>query len=981
MGLNGRMSAVKRCLKTFRLLAGQSNRRSLDRATLPFLAVLAALLGMAGCSSSNPGPVVTPELSVALLQTPPDSLTVGGTAAVSAAVSNDPANSGVDWVAICDSATSTSGCGSFSPKHTANGESSTFTAPVAVPANNKVTISALSATDHSKASTAPLTVLSTVTSITITQAPPESVPAGVLLTLAAKVTGDPANLGVDWKATCTTLTTTVNCTYPGFNPPAHSAAGGGTTQFTVPIPDPVRLPDIIGGTVTLTAYAAADHNFHAVASFIVTVPVSISLTQTPPSSMQTNATANVAAVVTNDTTSAGVDWQVTCQSGPCGAVTPSHTASGQVATFTAPASPPNGGPPDPTVTITAYATATGLSGQVNATTKVTIVAPITVAITQGVPGNSTAVNGTAPLVATVTGDAANAGLDWTVSCGTAGACGTFSATHTASGATTTYTAPGSMPAGGTVTIKAASTTAPAQSATQTVTITASSPNNLLSGQFVLLLTATNSSKGPYALGGVITGDGNGNITKGIVDVADGAGDAAASIRINSPSTYSIGPDRRGQIQLLIDTNALTSGFGVPGAVPAQGAITLSVVFSTPNHALVSESDTFGNAIGTLDLQNAADLAAFQNSTAGLNGTYSLALSGVEAASPFPGYYVASAVTIRSSAENSYVADQSDNSVIKSVPFTVTSKSLNTAVDANGEMVPGTVNLGLPTQFNLDAWMIDANHFAITDWRDSFAGTPSFIAAGYLTAQPTSPAVSGTYAFTEAGATSAGKPQVAGGVLKCSSTGVLDVTPLGGPVLSNASITATCSAPANGRSLITISGVATAGIKNFAAYPTLDNKLYLIELDGSSSVPPGPSGAGVAIKETVPAPVLASSFSGKYAYNFRAATAIGSENFAAQIISDGISVLSGTADVNSFTATPPAATPSVNAVLSGSFTTDPTTGRFLIPTLTIAPAAGQPPPQVTTLHAACYIVDASSCLLLGLDATAPGAGILQLQPGL
>src|SRR6202011_5973538 len=210
-------------LKTFRLLAGQSNRRSLDRATLPFLAVLAALLGMAGCSSSNPGPVVTPELSVALLQTPPDSLTVGGTAAVSAAVSNDPANSGVDWVAICDSATSTSGCGSFSPKHTANGEYSTFTAPVAVPANNKVTISALSATDHSKASTAPLTVLSTVTSITITQAPPESVPAGVLLTLAAKVTGDPANLGVDWKATCTTLPTTVNCTYPGFNPPAHSA--------------------------------------------------------------------------------------------------------------------------------------------------------------------------------------------------------------------------------------------------------------------------------------------------------------------------------------------------------------------------------------------------------------------------------------------------------------------------------------------------------------------------------------------------------------------------------------------------------------------------------------------------------------------------------------------------------------------------------------------------------------------------------------
>jgi hypothetical protein len=63
-------------------------------------------------------------------------------------------------------------------------------------------------------------------------------------------------------------------------------------------------------------------------------------------------------------------------------------------------------------------------------------------------------------------------------------------------------------------------------------------------------------------------------------------------------------------------------------------------------------------------------------------------------------------------------------------------------------------------------------------------------------------------------------------------------------------------------------------------------------------------------------------------------------------------------------------------LSGSYTAA-NDGRFPL-TFTITPATGQPAPQVPTLNPACYIVDASTCLLLGLDATAPGTGILLLQ---
>ena len=101
-----------------------------------------------------------------------------------------------------------------------------------------------------------------------------------------------------------------------------------------------------------------------------------------------------------------------------------------------------------------------------------------------------------------------------------------------------------------------------------------------------------------------------------------------------------------------------------------------------------------------------------------------------------------------------------------------------------------------------------------------------------------------------------------------------------------------------------------------------------------------------------------------------------ESFAGQIIADGVLTLSGKADVNSFKATPPLGTPSSNAVLSGSFTAG-ADGEFPL-VLTITPATGQPTPEITSLNQACFLVDADTCLLLGLDATAPGTGILQLQ---
>src|SRR5580704_3593408 len=63
------------------------------------------------------------------------------------------------------------------------------------------------------------------------------------------------------------------------------------------------------------------------------------------------------------------------------------------------------------------------------------------AITGSLSGapQSLTVSGTASLTVTVSNDSSNAGVDW--SCAPAGSCGSFSPTHTASGAATTYTAP------------------------------------------------------------------------------------------------------------------------------------------------------------------------------------------------------------------------------------------------------------------------------------------------------------------------------------------------------------------------------------------------------------------------------------------------------------------------------------------------------------------------------------------------------------
>ena len=179
-----------------------------------------------------------------------------------------------------------------------------------------------------------------------------------------------------------------------------------------------------------------------------TTPPTITVTfnPAPPASVQVNSKTDVTAIVTNDTTG-DVNWSCTPVNS-CGSFSPAQTLSGISTTYTAPATVPSGGK----VTVIATSVADS-SASASATIAIISVAPITVTF-KPAPPSSLQINATSPLTANVANDPRSAGVNWT--CTPTGSCGSFSPTQTHSGIPTTYTAPSSIPSGGSVTVTATS---------------------------------------------------------------------------------------------------------------------------------------------------------------------------------------------------------------------------------------------------------------------------------------------------------------------------------------------------------------------------------------------------------------------------------------------------------------------------------------------------------------------------------------------
>jgi hypothetical protein len=210
--------------------------------------------------------------------------------------------------------------------------------------------------------------------------------------------------------------------------------------------------------------------------------------KTPPTALTVGQGTYADVNVTNDTQLLGVSWTVYCGSAPppgtplppgqtqddsCGTFTPAHTLSGPIPTYVtsgtgyvtfyvAPAALPKNG------VITLYASSTSNPSKFSNVTLNVGGLPISVALAPAPPATLSA-GASTQFRAVVNEDATDAGVNWTVVCGSSD-CGSFNPTKTLSGVATTYTAPAAAPSGGTVQITATSIADPTKAASATISI-------------------------------------------------------------------------------------------------------------------------------------------------------------------------------------------------------------------------------------------------------------------------------------------------------------------------------------------------------------------------------------------------------------------------------------------------------------------------------------------------------------------------------
>jgi hypothetical protein len=200
--------------------------------------ILAVFSSGCGGSSSQPGTQPgTQSRSIAVVLSPLSSSVVpGGTAAVSATVSNDSAQAGVAW-----SCAPADACGLFSPPSTASGMATIYTAPAVVPSGGQVTVTAKSVTDNSKSASSTLMITVSASQVQFEVPPPPTILPSQKVNISATVSHDTA--GVTWScspaAACGTFSpaSTGNEVVTSYTAPASAASGSAITIIATSVTD------------------------------------------------------------------------------------------------------------------------------------------------------------------------------------------------------------------------------------------------------------------------------------------------------------------------------------------------------------------------------------------------------------------------------------------------------------------------------------------------------------------------------------------------------------------------------------------------------------------------------------------------------------------------------------------------------------------------------------------------------------------------
>jgi hypothetical protein len=646
---------------------------------------------------------------------------------------------------------------------------------------------------------------------------------------------------------------------------------------------------------------------------VVGNPPTISLATTPsptPASLAVGGTITVTATITNDTS--GANWSATCGSttaGACGTFSSANTASGTAVTYTAPATPPPS-----TVTITGtVADASTISASTSAIT-ITGVPAITVTLTTPPPA-SLLVSGTATIAATVANDSVNAGVTYAVTCGSAGACGSFNPSGAGSAASAIYTAPAAVPSGNTVTITATSVTDTTATASATVVIT-NPPTALNSGTYVFSVNGADLN-GFYSLAGAFTIGANNTISgeQDFTDVNPATGLWEGFLDTFSGTiAYSSGSD----------SNAIITITTSDTAVGVNGTETFTATLLSAQRALITEFDSNTTSSGTL---------AFQNSPVTPSGSFAFYLEGLDpiGLSQYFPTDIGGILTFDGAGNlttSSSVLDVNDPSFfnIDYIGQTFSSGTVSLTPDSFGRVtISLTPSANIP-QIGLIGYMEGSSSIRLVESAsDSYGGVTGGIALGE-TSTITNASLSGaSYVLGMDGSDTTFSLQVAGVLTFTATPGSLTAGTVSGTLNYNdgAVQNAAGGTAFSGTYTLDTTDPGRVSIANFTdgvSY-SFNLELYLTG-DGHAvviSVDAGDGLAGSGFQQS--GSFSAATLSGSYGLNLRQVTSGGLEyDGVGPVTFDGISAIAGYVDLNE------GGIPSADVPLIGTFAAN-STGIF------------------------------------------------------
>jgi hypothetical protein len=562
------------------------------------------------------------------------------------------------------------------------------------------------------------------------------------------------------------------------------------------------------------------------------------------------------------------------------------------------------------------------------------------------------VNQSASIAATVTGDLASAGVDWT--CTPAGACGTFVPAHTASGGATVYMAPR---VSGPVSIIATSTKKDTKHQSASVTINPVATATDLTGTYIFYVNGYDSDQQPYSVAGSVNIDGaTGMITGGEQDYF-AIGSVSNAVFPADPITagsITVGADGRGTLSVT------------PTSAPAE---TFSITVVNNKHILITEFDSNAVANGSMDFQTAP--------TSVPTGGNAFALMDATDANAFGGVFTSNGTLITASKADDDLASTTH------FGFAMTGSTFTAPTNGRGTITFVDPNFGVP--FTLIYYVVGPEAFRLIEV-DGLIGFATGSMYGQGAGGFSAASLGSKFVFGQSGVEAPGTGiglysaagQFAGNGTSAFSSGVADVNLGDGtPVLAGSLTTGTTySVGTDGYGAITLTGANTDGLANFG--------IYMVDPAINVADPNNTSGGGgavmldldvndIGIGIVVPQ-ATSPTFTGNFAFSMDGANATTQDflyGLVGEVTSDGASKVAGLVDYNEL---PIGLNPAVT--VAGTYTADATnSGRSTLP-LTINGAAT---PNQLTLY------QASSSLVLHIDVDSPanttgviGFGVFEQQ---